>query len=80
MRTYQSIDDVQGATYYYYPGRWIQFQDCTYSAQFPVPWEHTLCMYLPIVALQTNTCTYTTYPSHPIGYPFIHLGREQQCG
>ena len=24
--------------------------------------------------------TYTTYPSHPTGYPFIHLGGEQQCG
>ena len=23
---------------------------------------------------------YTTYPSHPTGYPFIHLGGEQQCG
>ena len=33
---------------------------------------------LPIVALQANT--YTTYPSHPTGYPFIHLGGEQQCG
>ena len=24
--------------------------------------------------------TYTTYPSHPTGYPFIHLGGQQQCG
>ena len=24
--------------------------------------------------------TYTTYPSHPTGYPFIHLGGEQPGG
>ena len=42
MRTYPSSEDVQGATYYYYPGRWIQFQDRTYSAQFPLPREHSL--------------------------------------
>ena len=42
MRTYPSSEDVQGATLYYYPGRWIQFQDRTYSAQFPLPREHSL--------------------------------------
>ena len=42
MRTYPSSEDVQGATFYYYPGRWIQFQDRTYSAQFPLPMEHSL--------------------------------------
>ena len=42
MRTYPSSEDVQGATYYYYPGRWIQFQDRTYSTQFPLPREHSL--------------------------------------
>ena len=42
MRTYPSSEDVQGATYYYYPGRWIQFQDRTYRAQFPLPREHSL--------------------------------------
>ena len=42
MRTYPSSEDVQGATYCYYPGRWIQFQDRTYSAQFPLPREHSL--------------------------------------
>ena len=50
--------------------------------------QHLLCIIstpkgaflaeLPIVALQANS--YTTYPSHPTGYPFIHLGGEQQCG
>ena len=40
MRTFPSGADVQGTTYYYYPCRWIQFQDRTYSAQFPVPREH----------------------------------------
>ena len=42
MRTYPSSEDVQGATYYYYPGCWIQIQDCTYSAQFPLSREHSL--------------------------------------
>ena len=42
MRTYPSSEDVQDATFYYYPGRWIQFQDRTYSAQFPLPREHSL--------------------------------------
>ena len=42
MRTYPSSEDVQGATFYYYSGRWIQFQDRTYSAQFPLPREHSL--------------------------------------
>ena len=42
MRTYPSSEDVQGATYYYYPGRLIQFQDRTCSAQFPLPREHSL--------------------------------------
>ena len=62
MRTYPSSEDVQGATYYYYPSSWIQFQDCTYSAQFPLPREHSLpsCLSWQI----------HTYPSHPTGYPF----------
>ena len=34
MRTYPSNEDVQGGTYYYYPGRWIQFQDGTYLHNF----------------------------------------------
>ena len=42
MRTYPSSEDVQGATYYYYPGRWVQIQDRTYSALFPLPREHSL--------------------------------------
>ena len=42
MRTYPSSEDVQGTTYSYYPGRWIQFQDRTYSAQFPHQREHSL--------------------------------------
>ena len=29
MRPFPSSTDVQGATYYYYPGHWIQFQDRT---------------------------------------------------
>ena len=41
MRTYPSSENVQGATYCYYPSRWIQFQDRTYSAQFPLPREHS---------------------------------------
>ena len=77
MRTYPSSEDVQGATYYYYPSRWIQFQDRTYSAQFPLPREHSLPS-CHIVALKANA--YTAYPLHPTGYPLIHLGGEQQCG
>ena len=55
MRTYPSSEDVQGATYYYYPSRWIQFQDRTYSAQFPLPREHSLPSSLSWRYRQINT-------------------------
>ena len=43
MPTYPSSEDVQGATYYYYPSRLIQYQDRTlYSAQFSLLREHSL--------------------------------------
>ena len=63
MRTFPSRVDVQGATYHYYPGRWIQFQDRTYSVQFPLPREHSILTELPIMALQANTynTTFTSY-------------------
>ena len=42
MRTYPSSEDVQGATYYYYTGHWIHFEDHTYITQFPLPREHSV--------------------------------------
>ena len=68
MRTYPSIEDVQGATYYYYPGRWIQFQDHTYSAQFPLPREHSL---LSCLSWRSGKYMYTQHILHIL--PGTHL-------
>ena len=78
MRTYPSSEDIRGATYYYYPGRWIQFQDRTCSAQFLVP-KGAFLAELSIVAFSPRAHT-QSYSSDLTGYPFIHLGGEQQCG
>ena len=77
MHTYPSSEDVQGATYYCNPSRLIQFSRPHLQCTISTPKEAFLAE-LPIVALQANT--HTTYPSHPTGYSFIHMGGEQQCG
>ena len=72
MRTYPSSEDVQGATYYYYPGRWIQFQDHTYSAQFPLPREHSLpsCLSWRYRQMYIHNISFTSYrvPSYTPGW------------
>ena len=73
MRTFPSCADVQGVTYYYYPSRWIQFQDRTYSAQFPLPREHSLPSCLSVIWQspglpgwrKVNLITVTRRPHHP---------------
>ena len=54
------------------------FQCRTYSAQFPLPGEHSL----PGIAACDNGAGKFKHNnlSSPTGSPFIHLGREQQCG
>ena len=53
------------------------FQCRTYSAQFPLPREHSLPGIAAIMALaNSNTIICHLLP----GPHFIHLGREQQCG
>ena len=54
------------------------FQCRTNSAQFPLPWEYSL----PGIATCDNGAGKFKHNnlSHPTGPPFIHLGREQQCG
>ena len=53
------------------------FQCRTYSAQFPLPREHSL----PGIAAYNGTGKFKhNNLSPPTGSPFIHLGREQQCG
>ena len=54
------------------------FQCRTYSAQFPLPGEHSL----PGIATCDNGAGKFKHNnlSHPTGSPFIHLGQEQQCG
>ena len=66
MHTFPFRMDVQGATYYYklYPGRWVQFQDRTYSAQFPLPRE--FLAELPIMALQANALLNLSFASYRI--------------
>ena len=56
-------------TVYYYgnPDHWIPYQSCTHSAPSQLPGEHS-----GQAPLQGRT--------YPTGYPFIHLGGEQQCG
>ena len=79
MCTFPSSAYVQGATYYYYLGRWIQFQDRTYSAQFPLPREHSLPICLLVLwhyrQIHTQHIFFCILP----GPHFIHLGGEQQC-
>ena len=49
----------------------------TYSAQFPLPREHSL----PGIAAYNGAGKFKhNNLSPPTGSPFIHLGREQQCG
>ena len=50
----------------------------TYSAQFPLPGEHSL----PGIAACHNGAGKFKHNhlSYPTGSPFIHLGGEQQCG
>ena len=55
------------------------FQCRTYIAQFPLPREHSLpgiaaCDIYGAGKFKHNNLSY------PTGSPFIHLGREQQCG
>ena len=51
------------------------FQCRTYSAQFPLPREHSL----PGIAAYNGAGKFKhNYLSPPTGSPFIHLGREQQ--
>ena len=53
------------------------FQCRTYSAQFPLPREHSL----PGIAAYNGAGKFKhNNLSPPTGSPFIHLGREQQCG
>ena len=68
-------------TAYYYPGHWIQFNAALtymYSAHFPLPGDHSL----PGIAACDDGAGKFKHNnlSHPTGSPFIHLGREQQCG
>ena len=52
------------------------FQCRTYSAQFPLPREHSL----PGIAAYNGTGIFKyNNLSPPTRSPFIHLGREQQC-
>ena len=53
------------------------FQCRTYSAQFPLPMKHSL----PGIAAYNGAGKFKhNNLSPPTGSPFIHLGREQQCG
>ena len=53
------------------------FQCRTYSAQFPLPREHSL----PGIAAYNGAGKFKhNNLSPPTGSPFIRLGREQQCG
>ena len=53
------------------------FQCRTYSAQFPLPREHSL----PGIATYNSAGKFKhNNLSPPTGSPFIHLDREQQCG
>ena len=65
-------------TAYYYPGHWIHFNAALiYSAQFPLPREHSL----PGIAAYNGAAKFKhNNLSPPTGSPFIHLGQEQQCG
>ena len=78
MRTYPSSEDVQGATYYYYPGLWNGYNFKTALTVHNFHSQGSIPCRAAYRGIQANT--YTTYPSHPTGYPFIHLGEEQQCG
>ena len=64
-------------TVYYYPGHWIQYQSCTHCVPFQLPGEHS--GQAPFQG-RTHATSSDKLRSHPTGYPFIHLGGEQQCG
>ena len=67
-------------TAYYYPGPVIGYISMPhlYSAQIPLPREHSL----PSIAAYNGAGKFKhNNLSPPTGSPFyIHLGREQQCG
>ena len=69
MRTFPPRENVQGATYYYYPGRWIQFQAAltvhNFHSQGSIPCRS--------VYYGVKANTYSTYLLHPTRSPFIHL-------
>ena len=63
MRTYPSSEDVQGATFYYYPGHWIQFQDRTYSAQFHSQGSSPCrAAYRGVTGKYIHNISFTSYP------------------
>ena len=58
MRTFPSSANVQGKTYYYYPGCWIQLQDRTLGCTIGTP-KGAFLAELPIMvkyALHTGNC------------------------
>ena len=64
--------------YYDYPGHWIHFNAAqVYSAQFPLPGEHSL----PGKAACDNGAGKFKHNhlSHHTWSHFLHLGQEQQC-
>ena len=63
--------------YYYYPGHWIH----RILPAHEVHSLHSLGSIPASAAIQGRTHANQTHkPPHPTGYPFIHLGGEQQCG
>ena len=76
--TYLVQDTTQSTLQYIItPNHWIQYQSCTHSAPSQLPGEHS-------GQAPLQGCTHATssdkWRLHPTGYPFIHLGGEQQCG
>ena len=64
-------------TAYYYPVIGYIWMPHLHSAQFPLPREHSL----PGIATYNGAGKFKhNNLSPPTGSPFIHLGREQQCG
>ena len=59
------------------PSQWIQYQSCTHSAPSLLPGDHS--GQVPLQG-RTHAKSIDKQRSHPTGYPFIHLGGEQQCG
>ena len=73
---YALFHEAQSAYSILLPRSWDTFQCRTYSAQFPLPREHSL----PGIAAYNGAGKFKHNLSPPTGSPFIHLGREQQCG